>query len=180
MEQGVIYVVFVARYSLQHLTHVGISLNQNSFLLSDEIWTVFETKFLEVADRHALLIQKKVCDMENCPWMTGNIKKDIRQRDYLLKKARQAPCDEDWIAYKSVRNWTHDSVKKNKQTYNKKLIENYQEDARAFWRTMKIILPEKRNQQRNVVNGLDSLASLSERPHLDRNLRFPSSSPPPF
>ena len=119
-----------------------------------------------MADRHAPLIQKKVRDMENCPRMTGNIKKHIRQRDYLLKKARKTSCDEDWLAYKSMRNWTHDSVKKNKQTYNKKLVENHQEDARAFWRTMKTILPGKRNQQRNVVNGLDSLASWSERPHL--------------
>ena len=140
--------------------------------MSDELWSVFETKFLEVADRHAPLIQKKVRDMENSPWMTGNINKDIRQRDYLLKKAQKISCDEDWLAYKSMRNWTHDSVKKSKQTYNKKLIENQQEDARAFWR--------KGNQQRKVVNGFDSLASLSETPHLDRNLRFPSSSPPPF
>ena len=112
--------------------------------------------------------------MENCPWTTGNIKKDIRQRVYLLKKVRKTSCDEDLLAYKSMRNWTYDSVRKNKQTYNKKLIANHQEDARAFWRTMKTILPGKRNQQRNVVNGLDSLASLPERPHLDLNLRFSS------
>ena len=64
----------------------------------DELWTVFETKFLEVADRHCPLIQKKVRGMDNCPWMTGNIKKDIPQRDYLLKKARKKSPDEDWLS----------------------------------------------------------------------------------
>ena len=80
----------------------------------------------------------------NCPWMTGNIKKDIRQRDYLLKKARKTSRDADWLAYKFMRNRVSNSVKKAKQTYNKKLIENHQEDARAFWRTMKTILPGKK------------------------------------
>ena len=32
--------------------------------------------------------------------MTGKIKKVIRQRDYLLKKARKTNRDEDWLAYK--------------------------------------------------------------------------------
>ena len=68
-------------------------------------------------------------------------KKDIRQRDYLLKKARKTNRDKDRLAYKSMRNRVSNSVKKAKQTYNKKLIENHQGDAKAFWRTMKTILP---------------------------------------
>ena len=79
--------------------------------------------------RHAPLIQKNVRGIDNCPWMTSSIKKNIRQRDHLLKKARKTSLDEDWLAYKSMQNWIHDSVKKAKQTYNKKLIENHQEDA---------------------------------------------------
>ena len=91
--------------------------------------------------------ENEVCvDEFNCPWMTGNIKRDIRQRDYLLKKARKTSRDEDWLAYKSMRNRVSNSVKKEKQTYNKKLSESHQEDARAFWRTMRTILPGKRSQ----------------------------------
>ena len=48
----------------------------------DELWSDFKAKFVAVADRHAPLIQKKVRGIDNCPWMTGKIKKDIRQRDY--------------------------------------------------------------------------------------------------
>ena len=107
----------------------------------DELWSGFKAKFVAVADRHAPLIQKKVRGVDNCPWMTGKIKKDIRQRDYLLNKARKTNRDEDWLAYKSMRNRVSNSVKKAKQTYNKKLIENHQGDTKAFWRTMKTILP---------------------------------------
>ena len=98
-----------------------------------------------MADRHAPLIQKRVRGIDSCPWMTGQIKKDIRQRDYLLKKARKSSRDEDWLAYKSMRNRVTNSVKKAKQTYNKKLIENHKDDTKAFWRTMKKIIPGKKS-----------------------------------
>ena len=130
-------------------TNVSEKVNVN------ELWTDFESKFLEVADRHAPLIQKTVRGLNSCPWITGNIKKDIRQRDYLLKKARKTSRDEDWLAYKSIRNRVSNSIKKAKQTYNKKLIENNQGDARAFWRTMKSILPgEKKSSPKTMdING---------------------------
>ena len=65
----------------------------------DKLWLNFKSAFLKVADRHAPLIQKRVRGVDNCPWMTGQIKKDIRQRDYFLKKARKSSRDEDWLAY---------------------------------------------------------------------------------
>ena len=55
----------------------------------DKLWLNFKSAFLKVADRHAPLIQKRVRGVDNCPWMTGQIKKDIRQRDYFLKKGEK-------------------------------------------------------------------------------------------
>ena len=54
-----------------------------------------------------------------------------------------------------MRNRVSNSVKKAKQTYNKKLIENHQGDAKAFWRTMKTVLPgEKKTAGKSIeVNG---------------------------
>ena len=80
--------------------------------------------------------------MYNCPWMTGQIKNDIRQRDYFLKKARKSSRDEDWLAYKSMRNRVTNSVKRVKQTYNTK----------AFWRTMKKMIPRNKSSggSRNI------------------------------
>ena len=45
----------------------GASEEQN--ICVDELWTDFETIFLEVADRHAPLIQKKVRGLDNNPWI---------------------------------------------------------------------------------------------------------------
>ena len=75
-----------------------------SVICVDKLWLNFKSAFLKVADRHVPLIQKRVRGVDNCPWMTGQIKKDIRQRDYFLKKTRKSSRDEDWLAYKSMRN----------------------------------------------------------------------------
>ena len=83
----------------------------------DKLWLNFKSAFLKVADRHAPLIQNRVCGIDNCPWMTGQIKKNMRQRDYFLKKARKSSRDEDCLAYKSMRNPVTNSVKgQNKHT----------------------------------------------------------------
>ena len=121
-------------------TNSSGTANENVICV-DKLWLNFKSAFLKVADRHAPLIQKQVRGVDNCPWMTGQIKKDIRQRDYFLKKARKSSRDEDWLAYKSMRNRVTNSVKRAKQTYNKKLIDNNKDDTKAFWRTMKKIIP---------------------------------------
>ena len=82
----------------------------------DKLWLNFKSAFLKVTDRHAPLIQRRIRGVDNCPWMTGQIKKDIRQRDYFLKKARKSSRDEDWLAYKSMRN---------RVTNSQTLYENY-------------------------------------------------------
>ena len=140
----------------------------------DELWTDFESIFLKVANRHSPhYIQKKVRGLDNCPWMTGDIKKNIRQRDYLLKKARKTSHNEDWLAYKLMRNRVTNSIKKAKQTYNKKLIENHQGDAKAFWRTMKSIFPgEKKPSPSKTMDIEGELCSDENRIANSFNLFF--------
>ena len=101
-------------------------------LFVENLWLNFKSAFLKVADRHAPLIQKRVRSVDNCPWMTGQIKKHMRQRDYFLEKARKSSRDEDCLAYKSMRNPVTNSVKNAKQTYNKRLIDNQEQELLRF------------------------------------------------
>ena len=112
--------------------------------------------------------------------MTGQIKKDIRQRDYFLKKARKSSRDEDWLAYKSMRNRVTNSVKRAKQTYNKKLIDNHKDDTKAFWRTMKRIIPGNKSsggsKNINIDGVLCSEASHGKKIANDFNNFFASAA----
>ena len=129
------------------LRNVDWNANENSHdetnvnnVCVDNAWSRFKAIFLQVADRHAPFIQKRVRGRD-CPWITGQIKREIRHRDFLLKKARKSKLDEDWLAYRTVRNRVSNIVRRAKQTYNKKLIKDHQDDSKTFWKTMKKILP---------------------------------------
>lgn len=126
----------------------------------NELWTSFKSSFLKVADRHAPLIQKRVRGLNTCKWMNGQLKHDMRQRDYLLKKARKSNHDEDWAAYKCLRNRLSNATKKAKQNYNKNLIETHKDDAKSFWKMIKQILPgEKKSSTSKSINVDGELCS---------------------
>ncbi|KAK2558583.1 hypothetical protein P5673_018760 [Acropora cervicornis] len=129
------------------LRNVDWNANENSHdetnvnnVCVDNAWTRFKAIFLQVVDRHAPFIEKRVRGRD-CPWITGQIKREIRHRDFLLKKARKSKLDEDWLAYRTVRNRVLNIVRRAKQIYNKKLIKDHQKDPKTFWKTMKKILP---------------------------------------
>ena len=150
-----------------------------SFVLTNSGSILIPHSLIKVADRHAPLIQKRVRAVDNCPWMTGQIKKHIRQRDYFLKKARKSSRDEDWLAYKSMRNRLTNSVKRAKQTYNKKLTDNHKDDTKAFWRTMKKIIPGNKrsggSKNINIDGVLCSEASHGKKIANDFNKFFASA-----
>ena len=108
-----------------------------------------------VADRHAPVIQKRVCGVDNCPWLNRSIKVNMRQRDYFLRKARTTNHFEDWARYRCFRNRVTNDIKKAKAAYHRCLIDESGGDPKTFWKTMKKILPgEKRATSPNIsVNG---------------------------
>ena len=75
------------------------------------------------------------------PWISGKLKRCIRERDYQLRKARRTNKNEDWATYKSLRNSVTRSIKRAKSSYNRKLIEENMYDPKAFWKTIKKIMP---------------------------------------
>jgi hypothetical protein len=76
-----------------------------------------------------------------CPWLTVEIKRDIRQRNYLLRKAKQSHTTEDWLAYKSHRNRVTKSIKIAKSKANIKVIEDCGGNPKAFCQAIKKIMP---------------------------------------
>ena len=107
------------------------------------LWNEFRSIFVSTADRHAPKIQKRVRRKDGCSWMTGEIKRLIRQREFLLRKARKTNKDEDWANYRRTRNkvLTNYKIWSAKSLYSRKLIAENSGDPKAFWKTLKKILP---------------------------------------
>ena len=100
----------------------------------NDLWHSFSSAFVSIANRHAPVIQKLVRGIDNCPWLNRDIKYDIRQRDYLVKKARKTNLSEDWKRYRCLRNRVTNKIKAAKACYNRQLIEENSGDSKAFWR----------------------------------------------
>ena len=52
-----------------------------------------------VFKEHAPFVEKRVKG-KNCPWLNQNVRKSMKERDKLLRKARKSKTPADWTAYK--------------------------------------------------------------------------------
>ena len=67
----------------------------------------------------------------------------MRQRDYLQKKAHTTGLPSDWKRYRLLRNRVTNLIRKEKENYNRRLINENAGDPNSFWQTVKKILPSK-------------------------------------
>lgn len=103
---------------------------------------LFNAKLKAIFDRHAPLTSKKVRGQQ-CPWISNEIRDQMNNRDYLLKRARRTKSPVDWDAYKSVRNACNITIRKSKQTHQRNLLSENRLNPRAFWQIIKNIFPTK-------------------------------------
>ena len=125
-----------------HLSEV-FSLPLDSAILNDPnaLWNDFKTKFLSVADKHALIRQRRV-RTEDKPWLTNEIKHMSYHRDYLKKqpiKQRSTDCDK---AYKRCKNKLNNLIKETKNEYFRNKPSNAK-NSKESWQTINELLNKK-------------------------------------
>ena len=67
----------------------------------------------------------------------------MRQRDYLQKKAHTTGLPSDWKRYRLQKNRVTNLIRKEKENYTRRLINENAGDPNSFWQTVKKILPSK-------------------------------------
>ena len=102
----------------------------------------FKTSFVSAADKHAPVIHKRVRGVDVCPWLNKNIKINMRRRDY-----------------RCCRNGVSNSISKAKASYNHRLIKDSGKDHKAFWKTMKKILPGEKTAVSPKINTGQSITT---------------------
>ena len=120
-----------------------INITENGDI--NKAWTNFKTKFTEVTDKYAPLIEKKVRGREK-PWFSNEIKQLMRKRDYAhrkVRKTRKTNKQLDWSAYRRPRNRINMSIRKAKENYSKKVVDENADNPRNFWKIVKSVIPNK-------------------------------------
>ena len=79
------------------------------------MWSVWQTKFLEIFDIHALILNKRLrCKKISMDLILVN---KMRERDSLKNCFDKNPNDLVWSHYKKVRNEVNHFVQKTKRDY---------------------------------------------------------------
>ena len=66
-------------------------------------WEIWKNKFLHIVNKHAPLKKCRISS-KRVPWLTRELKNNKRQKEYLKQKATLSNSEDDWSAYKSLKN----------------------------------------------------------------------------
>lgn len=102
------------------------NINNKIKFLSDNIVDLF--------DKHAPLRTSRISKAYS-PWLTSVVKHLMKLRDKALQKFKRTRSIVDWEYYKSLRNLTLSSIRREKKSFINNLIAN--NEHRTLWKTFR-------------------------------------------
>ena len=124
---------------LKQQNWADINLNSDP----NEMWSKWKSLLMECIDRHAPLRQKRVGNKRS-PWITSQLQREMRKRDYLKQKAIREGNSESWEQFKYARNRTNNLIRTAKRQYFVNNFEVNKSNSKETW---------------NLINQLSSRSS---------------------
>ena len=102
----------------------------------EDNWVLFRDTLLNIVEKcvsHKLLNPHK-----HLPWMSKDIKLQMKKRKKLYDRARSTQSTGDWEAYRKAHNKVIQSLSKAHQNYYTYLFDNsYTDNHKRFWSLVK-------------------------------------------
>ncbi len=100
-------------------------------------WNYFRTKVLAAIDKH---IPNKMSNAKhNLPWITRSIKRQMRKRDRLYKRAKKTKKPSDWRHYTEFRNRLAKTIRSEYNTYVNEVVGgSLTENPKQFWNHVRL------------------------------------------
>ncbi|XP_057296255.1 uncharacterized protein LOC130625211 [Hydractinia symbiolongicarpus] len=118
----------------------------------NESWDAFKSRIHEIINIHVPLKEISIRG-KSCPWLSGEIKTKMRERDHFLRKARKYNNSFDWESYKRIRNKVTTLIRQSKKKYHQNLFTENVNDSKTFWNEIKKVYPVK--PKKGVSNVID-------------------------
>ncbi|CAB4024181.1 Hypothetical predicted protein [Paramuricea clavata] len=129
------YNIPLFKSDLKDIFSTSVFNNENP----NDLWYDWKTKFLMVADSHAPPINRS----EYTPWVTDDIMKHMRHRDFLKKKAVQTGSPSIHQAHKQARNSLSRKIKSTKTKYCLKYFKDTSKNPKEMWKTINKVVNTK-------------------------------------
>ena len=94
---------------------------------------------------------------EKPPWLTLDLLELIKDKDYLLKKARKSKLDIDKTNARQARNLVNSLIKRARSDYVKEQLDANRNDPKKFWEVIKNVFGDKNlNERLALFDDLDN------------------------
>ncbi|XP_066017879.1 uncharacterized protein [Pocillopora verrucosa] len=108
------------------------------------MWAAWKQLFLECVNKHAPLHVKRA-RVSKSPWITPYLKKRMHDRDILKLKASRSKDANDWLQFKKCRNLVNNEIKKAKELFYKRALDENEGNSRQTWRIVNELMSRKTN-----------------------------------
>ena len=107
-------------------------------------WNLFKEYLSTTIEKFAPLKERTVRGRD-CPWLNQKLKKEIRERDFLLAKCKKSGSENNWSAYQRKRNAVTKMLRSNIVKYNQNLLNENADNPKRFWEQIKKCFPSKKS-----------------------------------
>ena len=117
----------------------------------NEMWDVWKSLLLEVINKHAPMRKRKV-KSKSSPWITAELRRKMRKRDFLKNQAVKQNSHQAWNDYKKARNEVNASIREARVTYFIDSIKKHSGNLKETWNVINSSLGRK--PKMTVINEL--------------------------
>lgn len=128
----------------------------------DQMTDIFTETFLAVAGR-SIPTREVTIRRNDKSWFNNELRREIRKRDRLRKRALKSKTDDDILKYKRQRNRVNNLKKSAKEKFESNLdnfiLENVN-NPKAYWKIMKMLIKSNKGSNsipplQNIINDQD-------------------------
>ena len=117
--------------------------SQDAEILTGKISEILD----QVAPIKTIQVRKKYV-----PWLSPATKELIKERDEAQVKATHTKCQDDWRAFKSLRNTITSRIRAEKRAWEQSKVDAAQQDSGTIWNNVKTWLSwEVQAHQQNYL-----------------------------
>ena len=129
------------------------------------MWLLWEMIFLDILNEHAPVTEIKI-KRNSLPYITSDIRKLIRQRDYLKKKANKTGSKYFWQAYQHLRNKVKYGIRTARANYYSNTFEEHQGVIKNTWKILKKIINKDNSKSTDIENVIYNGETISDNQRL--------------
>ena len=92
--------------------------------------------FSVIAEKHAPIKSRRVKCINKAPWITPELTKLMRERDFHQKQAHKTNSEYHWVKFRQLRNFINNQIKLAKSKYYRDTINADKYNPSGLWKTL--------------------------------------------